>query len=1324
MVNNASCNKNHHPLLHSATNLIGMLASTVKTKEALLPVVSAFVLGNNGKREEANILMDSGAQISLVRNDVAQRLKLKGKDISITMATVGGQEEEIKTKLFTVPIRSMESNSVFTVNAIGIPCISNEITEVEVREMEKYFGLKGNTLNRGSGNLDVLIGIDHATMHIGEIKQIGNMVARHSPLGWIVFGATQSDPAVSNKVLRVGLSGPIEMNEFWSTESMGVEVQSCSCEGEKLSEAERQEAKLIEESCIKDGNQWIVPYPWKRDPSLLPDNKKQAIKRLETIERRLSRNPEHAKAYGEQMKEMEDMNFSRKVSPEEERKHKGPVHYISHHAIIRPEKKSTPLRIVYNSSSSYQGHRLNDYWLKGPDLLNNLFGVILRFRENPVAIHGDISKMYHRVLIPEVDQHVHRFLWRDMEVDRDPDIYVKTVLTFGDKPAPAMAQTALRKTAKENQDVYPEAASSLKSNSYMDDICDSVTTVQEARKLTKDIDQVLKSGGFNVKGWMSNEDLGNKNQHECEKMKILQGETSDKILGVAWNNKTDRLTFKIKADMLETTPSQEIKLTKRTILSRVAQIYDPVGIAAAFIIKAKIGMQRLWQGGYGWDEELPPEVCDEWKQIFDQFERLNEVTFPRSLTPRSVTGSAILCIFSDASREAFGTCAYVRWEVGERSYDVRFVAAKSRVAPLKELSIPRLELQAAVLAARLYKAIQSESRIPFERVIFFTDSKIVFFWIRSQSRGFKPFVSVRVGEIQSKSNPCEWQHIPGEFNVADDVSRGIPVDKLEGRWKRGPEFLYQPESEWPKDTTNDEEDEETRKLLEYRKPVAVNVAQSPTIFRVGEAIDCRKFSRWRKLLRVTANVLRFMGNIKAKRQSRNNEDVQVETRSGPITPQELDEAETYWILEAQQELQGKYKKGEYSKLSPFVTSDGVIRVGGRVDEAIVSYEMKHPALLPNQHWISLLITRHIHQRGHDGVATTAAKTRVKYWIQKVHDLAKSVKFKCVTCRELAKRVESQLMSNLPSERLTPFTPAFYITSCDYFGPYIVKVGRNKTAKHYGVLFTCLNTRAVHLELAVDCSAMEFIQVLRRFFAIRGQPAKMLSDNGTQMVGAERELQVMIDGWKTTELQEYCAEKGLEWKFITPAAPHHNGCAEALVKSCKLALKKAIGEQILKPFELYTVLQEVSNLVNQRPIGRTPNDPDDGSYLCPNDMLLGRASSRVPQGPFKETNNPRHRVEYIQKIVDSFWKRWTRDTFPSLVPRRKWDAQRRNVRVDDIVNVADSNAVRGKWCVGRVIQVYPGKDGQVRNVKVKTASGEYRRPITKIVVIYPAEGYDC
>lgn len=394
-----------------------------------------------------------------------------------------------------------------------------------------------------------------------------------------------------------------------------------------------------------------------------------------------------------------------------------------------------------------------------------------------------------------------------------------------------------------------------------------------------------------------------------------------------------------------------------------------------------------------------------------------------------------------------------------------------------------------------------------------------------------------------------------------------------------------------------------------------------------------------------------------------------------------------------------------------------------MDEAVVSYDAKHPVMLPRGHRISLLITRHIHNNGHTGVAATVAKVRKMYWILRGHDLAKSVKFQCVCCRRIQAKVETQFMADLPRIRLEPFTPPFYRTSCDYFGPYKVKISRNKTTKHYGVIFTCLNTRAVHLELAVDCSTMEFLQTLRRFFAIRGQPSLMLSDNGTQLVGAEHELREMIQGWNVHELKEFSAEKGMVWRFATPAAPHQNGCAEALVKSSKIALKKAIGEQILNPFELYTCLLEAANLINQRPIGRIPNDPDDGSFLCPNDMLLGRASTVVPQGPFRATKNPRHRVEFIQKIVDSFWKRWNRDVFPSLVPRKKWKVERRNVRVDDFVVLQDENVIRGNWTIGRIINVYPGKDGRIRNVNIKTPTSEYQRPITKIAVIYPAEGYE-
>ena len=324
-----------------------------------------------------------------------------------------------------------------------------------------------------------------------------------------------------------------------------------------------------------------------------------------------------------------------------------------------------------------------------------------------------------------------------------------------------------------------------------------------------------------------------------------------------------------------------------------------------------------------------------------------------------------------------------------------------------------------------------------------------------------------------------------------------------------------------------------------------------------------------------------------------------------------------------------------AKSRSVIDSKKVLRVGGRVDKAIATYDTRHPVLLSKDHWTSKLIARQAHEFGHSGVAATVVKIQRKYWIIRAHNLVKSVKHECVFCKQMQAQCEEQKMAALPEIRLAPFTPPFFNTACDYFGPYHVKIGRNKSTKHYGVVFTCLNTRAVHLELAVDYSAMDFIQVLHRFFAFRGRPSLILSDNGTQLVGAERELREMIDSWDKEQLKEFAAEKGIKWQFITPIAPHQNGCTEAMVKTCKRALKKSIGEKKLTPFELYTCLLEIANLVNQRPIRRIPTDPTEGSYICPNDILLGRASADVPQGPFKNTKNPRKRVEFVQRIVDDF-----------------------------------------------------------------------------------------
>ena len=868
----------------------------------------------------------------------------------------------------------------------------------------------------------------------------------------------------------------------------------------------------------------------------------------------------------------------------------------------------------------------------------------------------------------------------------------------------------------------------------MDDILDSVQTNNEATELTAEIDGILEKGGFQVKGWTSNAELSPENyRKETEEINVPQGKQDAKVLGLVWNNKDDVLKYKVEVKV-----SQQSKLTKRNILSQVARIYDPIGFAAPYLVRAKIGLQDLWKEGLDWDDELSPNVETKWQAYFTEMQQLNSVWLDRCIRcicPAESVEPPILCVFADASRGAFGTCVYLRSKESTGAVNVRFVAAKSRVAPLKDLTIPRLELQAAVLASRLCKSIENEVRIPLQESILFTDSEIVLAWIRNQGRRLKPFVSSLVEEIQSNIQPAQWKHIPSEHNVADDVSRGISVVELSERWKNGPEFLKLPKESWPIENTKPDQEEVEK---ECRKTEVVGAVSTVT---TTCAIDCERFSSWRRLVRVTAWVLRMkkkLLEIPAKNRIVGREPLtpqepeQSETKLPEIptenssvggeslTPQELEQSQEFWIKQAQNGLEARVKAKELKMLSPFKDKDGIFRVGGRIDNALVSYKTRHPALLSYRHRISKLITEEVHQKGHTGVETTVAKIRRMYWIVRVHDLAKTIKSNCVTCRRANPMTETQVMAHLPRQRLQPHFPAFHYTSCDYLGPLIVKVGRNKTTKYYGVIFACLNTRAVHLEVATDCSAMEFIQSLRRFFSIRGYPAEILIDNGTQFVGALTDLRQMIQGIDKKKLKDYCGERGIKWRFITPAAPHQNGCAEALVKSCKRALKRAVGEHVLTPFELYTCLLEVANLVNQRPIRRPQNDPDDGSYLCPNDMLLGRASPQVPQGPFEETRNPRRRVEFVQKIVGSFWRRWTRDVFPLLVSRRKWNVEKRNVRVNDVVIVADSNAVRGKWIVGRVIEVYSGKDGKVRNIKVKTATGEYSRPVTKIAVIQPAE----
>ena len=405
------CRKPHHELLHEEESPTSLQVAFVQdSSKTIVPVISGFIKRKEGDIMETNVFYDSGAQISLIRSARAEQLGLDHKPVKIVITKVGGVEEELDTKMYKVPLYDDSGKLIQTIQAVGISQISEDSVGVNISRISRILEMPASKLHRKEGPIDLLIGINYPRFHIGETKVNDGLVARRSPLGWVIFGSNSDDTLLEAKqVLHVRLAEPVDLTEFWKIESMGVSVVPCTCEAAEMSGQERAELKLIEESCELKENKWIMKYPWKGDPSCLPNNYVQVLKKLESTERRLMKQPDHANSYNAQIKEMEEMKFSRKITEQEKRDWTGPVHYIAHHAVRRPEKKSTPIRIVFNSSASFKGHTLNDYWYKGPDLLNNLFGVVLRFRENAVAICGDITKMYHMVAIPMLDQHVHRF---------------------------------------------------------------------------------------------------------------------------------------------------------------------------------------------------------------------------------------------------------------------------------------------------------------------------------------------------------------------------------------------------------------------------------------------------------------------------------------------------------------------------------------------------------------------------------------------------------------------------------------------------------------------------------------------------------------------------------------------------------------------------------------------------------------------------------------------------------------------------------------------------------------------------------------------------
>ena len=928
--------------------------------------------------------------------------------------------------------------------------------------------------------------------------------------------------------------------------------------------------------------------------------------------------------------------------------------------------------------------------------------------------------MYLQIELAPEDRPFHRFLWRNLE-DRDPDEYEFNRLVFGVNSCPFQAQLVTHLHAEKNAEKYPAAADAVLQSTYMDDTMDSTADEEGAKELYHQLSELWQTAGMHARKWISNSEEVLKIIPEVDRATEVDLDSGQlptlKTLGVLWKAKEDTFTFTTSSNA--TIPRIH---TKRSFLSRIATLFDPIGLLSPYIIRAKIIMQEVWISGHDWDQALPTQLSEKIDDWFADLKHVNKIHVPRCLQPAGAINHTELHFFCDASEQAYAVVGYQKTIYEDESVVVRQVIAKSKVAPLNAVSIPRLELLGSTMGAKIAVQVAKSLKINQDAIVYWSDSQSVLWWISRRSRTLKTFVANRVAKIQQISSGMQWRYVPTAQNPADLATRGTNVEDLATNqlWWEGPPYLREPSREnWPppiqmekpgKETV-DEQKKTDDAMLHTR---VINANQ--TAWR----LEPTRFSTMGALQRTTAWVMRFGSNCQSK---------PIHRVTGELTVDELEDASRSWIRHGQTEgfqtevdllVKGKDvpSSSKLAGLRPFMDEDGVIRARSRLQHAeYLSYDARYPIILPRRTWVTKLIVRAYHGRdGHaKGTNHTLSALSGKYWVMQGREAIREVERECNRCSRQKAVAARQVMAPLPRSRVTGPLQAFARVAVDYAGPFETIQGRGKArAKRYLCLFTCMLSRAVHLEVAYSLDTNSFLNAFYRMTSRRGLPTEVLSDNGTNFVGGQRELQELVEALETPKIERSGADKGIKWNFNPPLAPHFGGVHETMVKAAKKAIRAVLGNATITDEELLSAVVGVEDLLNSRPITYQTANPDDAVPLTPNHFLHGRTGGQfAPSSVDVNSFSPHARWRRVQELVRHFWMRWLTEWIPALARSKKWSQVRRNLKEGEVVLVIEPNMPRGSWALGRIVTIYPGSDGHVRTVQLQVRGKVIVRPITKV-----------
>lgn len=1314
--NNHDSNDTHgNPPPKSPPIITNFAKGELQTQNVLLATAVIRAKSRNGCKYFIRALLDQGSQASFVTEATVQLLGLERTSVNGWVSGLGDGQKRIK-QMVSLRVESRHHpGKTIQVKAFILSSLTSLLPTSNVRTPD-WLELENLPLAdpgyASPGKIDVLLGAEvySEILTNGLIKNPqGNLIAQNTLLGWILSGkvlenSTSARPQFTS--MHIHIEDDF-LKKFWEIENEPNSIEKRQTENEIKCE------KFYDSTTkrTKEGR-FVVMLPFKtKDPQCQYGKSMEiAARKLVCLEKRLIKNTTTYAEYQRVMEEYVTLNHMALVQ-EEDIKNPRAV-YLPHHAVVRDDKDTTKLRVVFNASSKGVNNvSLNDDLIVGPKLQQDLRHLLMRWRTHNICIIADLIKMYRQIRVHEEHTEYQRVLWRSSP-EKPIQHYKLLTLTFGTACAPYLAVKTLQRLAEMEQSRYPIAADITKRDYYIDDLMTGCETEDEALHIYEEMNLLMNSGGFQLQKWSSNNEVLlqhiSKDKHRADQSVPIKVDDTMKVLGICWNRATDNFEYTVNL------PEPKQPITKRQVLSDIARLYDPMGWIAPVVVTAKIIIQKLWKAKLEWDDELTPDLMTEWLQYREDLVHTTDILIPR--WHKTTRASKVeLHAFSDASRAAYAAAVYLRVVDEHNQVHVNLITAKTKVAQLdKESSIPRLELCGAALAAKLLSEVSQVMGIPKEHLHAWSDSTVVLAWLKGPPSRWATFVSNRVSEILTIMEYEQWGHVSTHLNPADCASRGIKSGELRRHtlWWNGPQWLHRQVLDANILVVEDTHEEER--------------VQSFTILSPEENFAWTKFSSLQKMLRVMSYCKRIL-NLKLPQDER---------KVWPkfITVDEINQSLQMCIRQVQgfafnEDIKQLKSPGRVAKksaiycLHPFLDQNGIVRVGGRISQANVSYDQRHPIILPAKSHLTRLLISDAHIKTlHGGPQLMLNHIKSKYWVLRGKEQVKTHYRRCVTCLRYSKERATQLMGQLPRVRLEPSKP-FQSTGVDYAGPINIRFspGRgSKSYKGYICLFVCMVTRAVHLEAVTDLTSKAFIAAFRRFTSRRGHCSDLYSDNGTNFVGADKQLKEMFDSAKSElpdEIAQVLTLHSTKWHFIPPQAPNFGGLWEAGVRCAKSHLKKVIGDSTLTYEELSTVLTQVEACLNSRPLTVLSDNPDDPLPMTPGHFLIGEPLLNVCDEDYSKRNcTALERWNLVQKMVNEFWRRWSKEYLGNLSQRYKWGNTRSEPDVGDIVVIRDDNLPPAKWLLGKIVNKHPGPDNLTRVVTVKCKNGFFKRPMSKICVL--------